>query len=208
MGSRGAASETHSALIQPGSVMFYLQGKLWVHPWTENPFMHAVKDALWGNVSILLATSLEGESRGSWGGLWRPCHFHTSSRRKTPIFPNQRVDSSFSSLWPKAFEHIWGRLRLCSGGKILKDHKFPNTEPYSRNSSVSACFVFCCRVRPPFSLVLWIEAYLYTMKSDRQVIIFSLKIMKIMYLKLPKLNGTLILLKIPSSTFKPMKGKI
>lgn len=119
------------------------------------------------------ATSSVGESGGSWGGLWRPCRFHTS----WPLFPDQRVDSSFNSLWPKAFEHIWGRLHLCSSGKILRDQKFPNTETYSRNRSVLACFVFYCRLRPPFSLVLWIEAYLQATKSDRRTSIFSLKIL-------------------------------
>lgn len=124
-------------------------------------------------------------------------------------FSHQRVDSSFSSLWPKAFEHSWGRLLLFIRGHILKDEKFPKTELYSRDSSVSAPFVIYWIVKPPLSLVSWIEACLHSIKSDIQTIIFSLKkIMKIIYLKLLKLNGSLILLKIPSSTFKPVEGKI
>lgn len=102
------------------------------------------------------------------------CRFHTSRCRMTPIFPHQRVDSSFSSLWLKASERIWGRLLWFSRGQILKDQKFPKTELYS-SSSVSACLGICWIERPPFSLVMWIEACLYNIKSDIETIIFSLK---------------------------------
>lgn len=94
-------------------------------------------------------------------GAVKLCHFHTSRCRMTLLFPVQRVNSSFNSLQPKAFEHIWGRLPRVSSGKILKDQKFPNTGPHSRRSLVSDCFVSYHMARPPPSLVLWIEACLY-----------------------------------------------
>ena len=84
------------------------------------------------------------------------------------LLPARRVDSPLHALWPEAFECIWGRLLLCSSGKILSDQKFPNPEPYS----VSACLGFSRRARPPFSLVSWIEACLSDTESDRRAIIF------------------------------------
>ena len=74
-------------------------------------------------------------------------------------------------------QSIWtylGRLLLFSRGQILQDQKFPKTGPYS-SSSVSACLGIYWIERPPFSLVMWIEACLYNIKSDIETIIFSLK---------------------------------
>lgn len=172
----GAASETHSLLIQHVSGMCSLWGNFWVHPRTESPFMGAVKDAHCGECFCTLWHLLRLEECGSLvgGGCEHRATF-TPLGAEWPHSPWPQSTVVNHPVMTKAFKRNWERLLLLSVGKCLNDQKLPHTEPYSRNSLVSTYFVFYCMLGPPLSWVLWIEAYLYNMNSNIQTIIFSLK---------------------------------
>lgn len=103
-------------------------------------------------------------------------------------FPCPKGEFVILLVMTQACERIWGKLLLFSSGKILKDQKFLNTQPCCRTSNVvSDCFVLCGMVRPPPSLM--IEACFTTRSMTYNC--FSLKVRKIIYLKLPNLKGSL-----------------
>lgn len=191
--------------------MCYLRGKLWVHQRTESPFTGAVKDAHWGK--CLRAHSLAPpQTRGmwatSWWGLWGLCHFHTSRCRMTPLSPTAE-HSHYSPCYDREYSSVFGKDYSCSLlGKfsVIRSFQTLNLTP-EIVWSLHALFSTTAWCDPHLAESCELKLIYTTWSLNMQTIIFSLKNTKNIYLKLPVLNGSLILLKIPSSTFKPTEGK-
>lgn len=144
----------------------------------------------------------------SWWGLWGLCHFHTSRCRMTPFSPTAE-HSHYSPCYDRKYSSAFGKDYSCSLlGKFSVIRRF---------QTLNLTPEIVWSLRALFSTTAWCDPHLaescelkliYTTWSlNMQTIIFSLKNTKTIYLKLPVLDGSLILLKIPSSTFKPTEGK-